>query len=358
MPTPTPVIATLAASPGTVQAGATVTLTAQGVAESGGAVSSVSFYRDSDGNAQWDSSDQLIGTVAATASGQVSMTLSTAGLAPGIYQFFARAEDGSGNWSSAVAATLTVTAATPPGSNAATAVALTVGSTTGGTLATTGAVDWYKFQAVAGTCYVLQTGLLTLPDSVLTLYGTDGRTVLASNDDIAPGNYASRILWQAPAAGTYYLAVSSYGNDVFGQFHAGSCPETRPALARRDQQPDPDSRRHAVAGAFGQQPQRPAADVSNQRPAADFDARHDHSRRLRQCAHPKFVHGPRGEHVSSAGDRQRRPANNDADIHRNAEHAGAGETQHFVAAGTLALGTIAPTLFQLSRAATASSTAA
>ncbi|MGO8691137.1 MAG: S8 family serine peptidase [Thermoguttaceae bacterium] len=217
-PTPTPVIATLAASPGTVPSGATVTLTAQGVAESGGAVSSVSFYRDSDGNAQWDSSDQLIGTITTVSGGQAAITLSTAGLAPGTYQFFARAEDSGGNWSSPVATTLTVTAVVPPGSNAATAVPVTVGSTTGGTLATTGAVEWYKFQAVAGTCYIFQTGLLTLPDSVLTLYGTDGRTVLASNDDIAPGNYASRILWQAPAAGTYYLAVSSYANDYSGSF--------------------------------------------------------------------------------------------------------------------------------------------
>ena len=110
-------------------------------------------------------------------------------------------------------------------------------------MATTGAVDWYKFQAVAGTCYIFQTGLLTLPDSVLTLYAADGKTVLASNDDIAPGNYASRILWQRRPAGTYYLAVSSYANDYSGEFHAGSWPRMSPRPARRNQQPDPDSRR-------------------------------------------------------------------------------------------------------------------
>ena len=231
-PAPTPVVATLLASPGTVASGATVTLTAQGIAESGGVVSSVSFYRDTDSNGQWDSADQLIGTVAVSGGSQASMTLDTAGLSAGTYQFFARAEDSGGRWSSAAAATLAVTAANAPGSSAAAAVSLAVGGAANGTLAKTTDVAWFKFQAVAGACYVAQTSLLTLPDSILTLYAADGKTVLASNDDIAPGNYASRIVWQAAASGTYYLAVSSYAHAYAGSFTLGLAQNIAPpALA-------------------------------------------------------------------------------------------------------------------------------
>ena len=71
---------------------------------------------------------------------------------------------------------------------------------------------------MAGKRYVFQTALGTLHDSVLTLFAADGQTVLAQNDDLAPGNLASRIAWQAPAAGTYYLAVAAYPGSGIGSY--------------------------------------------------------------------------------------------------------------------------------------------
>jgi hypothetical protein len=53
-------------------------------------------------------------------------------------------------------------------------------------------------------------------DTTLTLYNTDGVTELAYNDEHQleePG--ASRIVWQAPEAGTYFLKAAQF-NDAIG----------------------------------------------------------------------------------------------------------------------------------------------
>jgi subtilisin family serine protease len=100
----------------------------------------------------------------------------------------------------------------------ATAVTASVPGTAQGTIRFNGDVNYFKFPAAAGTQYVFQTVLGTLHDSMLSLLAPDGQTVLALNDDIAPGNPASRIAWQAPAAGTYYLAVTAYPNSGGGTY--------------------------------------------------------------------------------------------------------------------------------------------
>jgi subtilisin family serine protease len=87
-----------------------------------------------------------------------------------------------------------------------------------GTIRFNGDVNYFKFQAAAGKQYVFQTVLGTLHDSVLSLLAPNGQTLLAQNDDAAPGNLASRIAWQAPAAGTYYLAVMAYPNSGAGSY--------------------------------------------------------------------------------------------------------------------------------------------
>jgi subtilisin family serine protease len=87
-----------------------------------------------------------------------------------------------------------------------------------GTIRFNGDVNYVKFQAAAGKRYVFQTVLGTLHDSVLSLLAPNGQTLLVQNDDLAPGNLASRIAWQAPAAGTYYLAVMAYPNSGAGSY--------------------------------------------------------------------------------------------------------------------------------------------
>ena len=98
-----------------------------------------------------------------------------------------------------------------------TAAAIAVPSATAGTIETRGDTDWFKFQATAGKTYVFTVGLGTLRDSVLSLYGLNGATRLASNDDYGP-TAASQITWKAPASGTYYVVVGAYGNSLTGSY--------------------------------------------------------------------------------------------------------------------------------------------
>jgi len=70
--------------------------------------------------------------------------------------------------------------------------------------------DWIKFEAEAGQTYIIKTfDLETTSDTFLYLYDTDGSTLLASNDDYGE-SLASRIEWEAPIAGTYYVLVKHW----------------------------------------------------------------------------------------------------------------------------------------------------
>ncbi len=73
-------------------------------------------------------------------------------------------------------------------------------------------LDWVMFDAVAGGVYTLRTdNLLGATDTYLTLYDTDGTTLLALNDDIVTGaDPRSQIIWRAPATGRYYARVRDF----------------------------------------------------------------------------------------------------------------------------------------------------
>lgn len=76
--------------------------------------------------------------------------------------------------------------------------------------------DWVKFSADAGALYVLQTSNLGIAsDTYLYLYGQDGATELARNDDYGY-TLASRIIWRAPAAGVYYAKVRHHNASASG----------------------------------------------------------------------------------------------------------------------------------------------
>jgi hypothetical protein len=104
------------------------------------------------------------------------------------------------------------------GNSSATSTAVLVPSGTAGNIETQPDSDWFRFSAIGGTTYTLQTSLGTLRDSFLELFGTDGSTRLAQNDDIGGGNLASRIVWAAPATGTYYAKVTSYSQSYTGTY--------------------------------------------------------------------------------------------------------------------------------------------
>ena len=69
-------------------------------------------------------------------------------------------------------------------------------------------VDYFAFQAEEGELYDLGVVLGSLQDSVLDLFDADG-TRLAGNDDYGD-SLASRLLWRAPATGTYYVQVTDF----------------------------------------------------------------------------------------------------------------------------------------------------
>lgn len=69
--------------------------------------------------------------------------------------------------------------------------------------------DWFRFSAIEGVQYTMETTLLSLDDSVLALFDTDGASELAENDDGGLG-LASRIVWTCPVSGDYYVVVTGY----------------------------------------------------------------------------------------------------------------------------------------------------
>lgn len=81
-----------------------------------------------------------------------------------------------------------------------------------------GDVDYLKFVGISGSNYEIWTTNLggALNDTVLTLYSTDGVTVLATNDDDPFAPPASRLQWICPATGTYYLKAAQLNPAVGG----------------------------------------------------------------------------------------------------------------------------------------------
>ncbi|MEX1233005.1 MAG: pre-peptidase C-terminal domain-containing protein [Planctomycetaceae bacterium] len=104
------------------------------------------------------------------------------------------------------------------GNNAAAAALILADTSTPGNIETGGDQDWFKFDAAAGQDYVFETVLGSLNDTVLTLFDTDGATVIATNDDGGIG-LASRITWQPAVNGTYFLKVAAYGQYQVGTYH-------------------------------------------------------------------------------------------------------------------------------------------
>jgi PKD repeat protein len=76
--------------------------------------------------------------------------------------------------------------------------------------------DWVQFTVTQGVSYTLQTsGLDSAADTYLYLYDSDGTTLLAANDDDG-GSLASRIEWEAPAAGVHYALVKHWNPNAGG----------------------------------------------------------------------------------------------------------------------------------------------
>ena len=92
------------------------------------------------------------------------------------------------------------------------ATAVRVGADVEGVIDYQGDSDYFRFTAEEGQFYQVDVALGSLPDSVLTLLGPD-RWELAYNDDHGD-SLASRVVWEAPESGDYYLAVEAAGFDA------------------------------------------------------------------------------------------------------------------------------------------------
>lgn len=109
-----------------------------------------------------------------------------------------------------------------PDNNYETATAIAVGETTDFHTTTSGDVDWFKFDAVSGETYLIQVSGYV--DGYLSLYHTDGSTLLDYSDD----NYTVDVeisywgnpvlLWDCPSSGTYYFSVKGYDSYDVGYY--------------------------------------------------------------------------------------------------------------------------------------------
>ncbi|MEZ6185580.1 MAG: PPC domain-containing protein [Planctomycetota bacterium] len=107
------------------------------------------------------------------------------------------------------------------------ATAMALGAPTNGSIEVGGDVDYFKLDLVAGTDYVFVTdNLQNGMDTILTLFDSNGTTVLDVNDDslAAPMQLASRIpdaqgaTFNPTQDGTYYLKVEHYDAAGTGQY--------------------------------------------------------------------------------------------------------------------------------------------
>ena len=86
-------------------------------------------------------------------------------------------------------------------------------------------VDFYKFQATAGSTVTLVTSLPTngsAMDTILRLFDASGSQLALNDDDPNGGTVYSRISYVVPATGTYYVGVSGYNNRAYNPTAGGS----------------------------------------------------------------------------------------------------------------------------------------
>ncbi len=86
---------------------------------------------------------------------------------------------------------------------------LHLGDNAAGVIDPGGESDFYRFVARAGVTIRAETRPGTVYDLTLTLYDTDGTTILQCDDDDGPGA-AARLKFLAPTDGTYFLEVKAF----------------------------------------------------------------------------------------------------------------------------------------------------
>jgi hypothetical protein len=107
-----------------------------------------------------------------------------------------------------VAVPINANAATDVGNAPASAAIILINSPVAQIIEIANDIDYYKFDAVAGTTYIINASVTTLDWANLYLYNTDGTTLIKSDDD--PFDTAPVILWTCGSSGTYYVKIAGF----------------------------------------------------------------------------------------------------------------------------------------------------
>lgn len=169
----------------------------------------------------YDSSQNRIGDHSITIPNSGTWSESFHRNSSDITYVFATGTFGSSVEFNSLSYTIGTTSSDDHGDTPSSATPIAVPSTTAGNLEVTGDSDFFRFTAVGGNSYRFTTSLGTLGDSTLTLYGTDGTTNLAFNDDDPSGGLGSRIDWIAPESGVFYLNVRGFNDNRAGTYSLG-----------------------------------------------------------------------------------------------------------------------------------------
>ncbi len=92
------------------------------------------------------------------------------------------------------------------------ATALALPAAVSSSIAIPGDQDWFSFYALSGETYLFEAPNED-PDTVLTLYDTDGTTQLEQDEF-----FNARIMWIAPSDGTYFLSIENFVYNGFGDY--------------------------------------------------------------------------------------------------------------------------------------------
>ena len=119
--------------------------------------------------------------------------------------------------------------------NTSTTAAVTVGSTTSGTLDAAGDHDWYRITLSAGQSITVTINGVTLEDPYLYIRDSAGN-LLYQNDDISSGiNRNSQLSFTATYSGTYYIDVGAFNEAYTGDYQVVVATYSPPPLATNDQ---------------------------------------------------------------------------------------------------------------------------
>jgi len=122
-----------------------------------------------------------------------------------------------------------------PDNEQSNATSITVGGSAQSHVIVAGDEDWFKFQATAGTKYlVLITGYM---DNVLYLYNSSGSWIAEDDDNDydypIEGNVESAIVWTCYVSGDYYFMVNGYSYDDTGYYSASVSTTTLSASVEK-----------------------------------------------------------------------------------------------------------------------------